>query len=60
VQNWHRPLSAYMQAFLHQGLSLCYFDEPRPRGGEPDRVEKYAQAPWYLVLEWRKPHSGCS
>jgi SAM-dependent methyltransferase len=37
VQNWYRPLSAYMTAFLECGLELRHFDEPapvwwRPRG----------------------------
>jgi SAM-dependent methyltransferase len=59
VQNWHRPLSAYMQAFLHQGLLLTHFDEPLPDGGDPAWIEDYKRMPWFLVMEWRKP-SGSS
>lgn len=55
VQNWHRPLSAYMQAFLSQGLTLIHFDEPVPEGGDPKWIEDYKRMPWFLVMEWRKP-----
>lgn len=55
ILNWHRPLSAYMRAFLGEGLRLLHFDEPAPVGGEPRRVERYLAAPWYVVMEWEKP-----
>lgn len=54
VRNHHRPLSAYLQAFLAQGLQLTCFDEPAPRE-DSAKARKYRRAPWYLVLEWRKP-----
>lgn len=60
IQNWHRPLSAYMQAFLQQGLSLTHFDEPLPHGGEPAWSEDYKRMPWFLVMEWRKPSESSS
>ena len=55
ILNWHRPLKDYMQWFLAQGLVLTHFDEPAPVGGPPDRAESYRRAPWYLIMEWRKP-----
>ncbi len=55
IVNWHRPLSAYMSAFLEAGLELAFFDEPRPRGGDPERQARYRRAPWFLVMEWRAP-----
>ena len=55
IRNWHRPLSAYMSAFLGQDLRLAYFDEPAPVGGDPARAERYRSVPWYVVMEWRKP-----
>jgi len=55
IVNWHRPLKDYMQWFLSQGLVLTHFDEPEPKGGPPDRADRYRRAPWYLMMEWRKP-----
>jgi SAM-dependent methyltransferase len=54
IRNHHRPLSAYMQACLGLGLTLTHFDEPKPYGGEPHRVARYARVPWHLIMEWRK------
>lgn len=53
IQNWHRPLSAYMQAFLGAGLELVVFDEPEPVATAPDRHERYRRVPWFLLMEWR-------
>lgn len=58
VQNWHRPLSAYMRTFLDQGLLLAHFDEPRPDGAGAAEANRYLQAPWFLTMEWRKPAAG--
>lgn len=55
VQNWHRPLSAYMKAFLENGLHLSFFDEPEPVSGEPSRAALYKRMPYFLVMEWRRP-----
>lgn len=55
IQNWHRPLNAYMQALLGTGLTLTHFDEPAPHGGDPARVARYVRAPWCLIMAWRKP-----
>lgn len=55
IINWHRPLKNYMQWFLAQGLILTHFDEPAPTGGDPVRADRYRRAPWYVIMEWRKP-----
>jgi SAM-dependent methyltransferase len=55
IVNWHRPLSAYMAAFLGAGLRLVHFDEPAPVGGDPAKAERYRSVPWYVVMEWVKP-----
>ncbi|MEM8793140.1 MAG: class I SAM-dependent methyltransferase [Pseudomonadota bacterium] len=54
VQNWHRPLSTYMQAFLASGLSLRLFDEPAPSSGPPERIQAYARMPFLMMMEWEK------
>jgi hypothetical protein len=54
IENWHRPLSAYMKELLDLGLILAYFDEPLPRSGDVERQEVYRRAPWCLIMEWRK------
>ena len=54
VQNWHRPLSTYMKAFLAVGLSLRHFDEPKPSGGPEERVQAYARFPYLNLMEWEK------
>lgn len=55
VVNWHRPLSAYMAAFLGSGLQLVHYDEPVPISGEPERVARYLRMPWFVVMEWTLP-----
>lgn len=55
IINWHRPLKDYMQWFLAQGLVLTHFDEPAPTGGDQSRADRYRRAPWYVIMEWRKP-----
>lgn len=55
VRNWHRPLSAYMQMFLAQGLLLRFFDEPAPTGGGAERGARYSRVPWAMIMEWQKP-----
>jgi SAM-dependent methyltransferase len=54
IQNWHRPLRAYMDAFLENQLQLRFFEEPLPVSGDPKRVENYRRAPWFVVMEWAK------
>ncbi len=55
IQNWHRPLSAYMKAFLGAGLVLADYDEPLPHGGEAQWLTDFVRVPWFVVMEWRKP-----
>jgi SAM-dependent methyltransferase len=55
IENWHRPLGAYMTELLDQGLVLRFFQEPGPTGGDPERVSLYRRAPWFVVMEWTKP-----
>ena len=54
IQNWHRPLSTYMQSFLSNGLTLRHFDEPAPISGPAERSEAYEQMPYLMMMEWEK------
>lgn len=55
VRNWHRPFQTYLQALLGQGLVMTHFEEPQPTGGPPETVRRFRDAPWFHVMEWRKP-----
>jgi SAM-dependent methyltransferase len=55
IENWHRPLGAYMTEFLRHGLVLRFFQEPEPTSGDAERDELYRRAPWFVVMEWSKP-----
>jgi SAM-dependent methyltransferase len=55
IENWHRPLSAYMTAFLEAGLALTFFAEPAPISGEPSSQESFRRVPWFVVMEWTRP-----
>ncbi len=57
VQNWHRPLSAYLALLLGCGLELKHFDEPAPTGGDPRTAERYRRVPWFHIMEWKKPEA---
>jgi len=54
VTNWHRPLGAYVAAFLDCGLQLSFFSEPEPKSGEKSRQNVYRRAPWFVVMEWQR------
>jgi SAM-dependent methyltransferase len=54
VVNWHRPLDAYMKAFLEAGLILKFFSEPAPVSGEADHQERARRVPWFVVMEWQR------
>ena len=54
IENWHRPLSAYMDALLGSGFQLRFFDEPRPASGDSARQDYYRRAPWFLIMEWQR------
>ena len=57
IENWHRPLSAYMAAFLESGLNLTFFAEPAAVSGEASRQANHRRVPWFVVMEWRRPAS---
>jgi SAM-dependent methyltransferase len=58
IQNWHRPLSAYMAPLLEGGMQLRHFCEPAPTGGDPQKAERYRRVPYFHIMEWRKPAIG--
>jgi SAM-dependent methyltransferase len=57
IRNWHRPLSAYMSAYLRAGLILRRFLEPTP----PEQLRLHPEfsrafrVPWFTVMVWEKP-----
>ncbi|MEP3227249.1 MAG: class I SAM-dependent methyltransferase [Parasphingorhabdus sp.] len=55
ILNWHRPLSAYMDAFLSLGLQLVHFSEPTPPDQNDPKSDRYTRVPGFLVMEWQKP-----
>jgi hypothetical protein len=55
VKNWHRPVSAYMQAFLSSGLELRLYDEPLVPDPQTEREHEFNRAPWFVMMEWQKP-----
>src|SRR5262245_17553475 len=55
IQNWHRPLSAYMGAFLDRGLRLRHFAEPAPQDVSSTKSRRYLRVPWFVMMEWEKP-----
>lgn len=55
IQNWHRPLSRYMDLLLGEGLALRHFDEPAPHGGPSEKAARYRRVPYFLIMEWQKP-----
>lgn len=55
VHNWHRPLSAYMRAFLANGLALTWFDEPAGNpNGPADAIADHDRVPFFVTMEWTK------
>ena len=57
IRNWHRPLGAYMRAYLRAGLVLRHFSEPVPPEAlraHPDG-ERAFRVPWFTVMLWEKP-----
>ena len=60
IQNWHRPLSAYMIPLLEAGMILRHFCEPAPTGGDRQKADKYRRVPFFHIMEWRKPTTGSS
>lgn len=54
VRNWHRPLAAYMAAFLGHGLALRHFAEPVPDDDGTARAARYRRIPLFTVMDWEK------
>lgn len=57
IVNWHRPLSAYMEAFLGAGLRLTEFLEPMPEDDslrDDPRFEDWYRLPNFVVMAWEK------
>jgi SAM-dependent methyltransferase len=61
ITNWHRPLSAYMGAFLGAGLLLEKFVEPLPEDEslrDDPYCEDWFRVPEFVAMRWRKPPWG--
>lgn len=57
LENWHRPLGAYMSAYLSAGLTLREFLEPVPADEslrEDPRFEDAYRVPEFNVMRWEK------
>ena len=58
LTNWHRPLSAYMDAYLSSGLTLRRYLEPVPDDQslrDDPRFEDWFRVPEFTVMRWEKP-----
>ena len=58
IINWHRPLSAYMDAYLQAGLILRKFLEPVPHDKslrDHQDSEDWYRVPLFTVMKWQKP-----
>ena len=57
IVNWHRPLSAYLQAFFTAGLTLEHFDEPMPKReviAAQAAMRDFHRLPHFCTMVWRK------
>ncbi len=57
IVNYHRPLSAYFEAFLGAGMILRRFEEPAPSRQAIRAAPGLAQnlrVPFFYVAEWQK------
>ena len=57
VTNWHRPLSAYMSAFLSNGFQLKHFDEPLPDAkvmAKDEGMRSLMRCPHFCTMVWQK------
>lgn len=58
IENYHRPLANYMQAYLSAGLVLRAFEEPVPEDQslrEQYYFEDWFRVPLFNVMRWEKP-----
>jgi len=56
VVNWHRPLSAYFQAFLGATFTLEHFDEPAPKPevlAQHESMRSNQRVPLFCTMVWR-------
>ncbi|MEO0550247.1 MAG: class I SAM-dependent methyltransferase [Pseudomonadota bacterium] len=58
VENWHRPLDAYMQTYLGAGLRLNHYEHPMPSDEDAQLSAKYRRVPWFNLMEWAKPETA--
>ena len=57
ILNWHRPLSAYMDAYLDAELTLRHYLEPMPPDDsmrDDPRFEDWYRVPNFDVMVWQK------
>ncbi|NRB36463.1 MAG: class I SAM-dependent methyltransferase [Rhodobacteraceae bacterium] len=54
VTNYHRPLSAYIQALLGAALILRDFADPPATGPDPDVNTHYHRMPWAFFMAWQQ------
>jgi SAM-dependent methyltransferase len=58
IRNWHRPMSAYTDAFLNSGFALKRYIEPIPSDEslkDDVRYESWFRVPTFDVWVWQKP-----
>lgn len=55
IENYHRPLSAYMGALLEAGLRLIRFENPPFTGPEGPIKDRFERMPWAFFMAWDKP-----
>ena len=54
IVNYHRPLSAYLQAFLSAGLELISFNDPPYTGSDKGLATRWRRMPWAYQMVWTK------
>lgn len=55
VINWHRPMSAYLQAFLANSFTLEHFDEPTPKPevlAKHESMRSNQRVPLFCTMVW--------
>ena len=54
IVNYHRPLSAYMQALLAQDMTLTEFQDPPYTGTNDNLATRFRRMPWAFQMVWKK------
>lgn len=57
IVNFHRPLSAYMNAFLNNNLTLTRFVDPPYTGSDEMLGTRWHRMPWAFQMVWEKKES---